>query len=224
MASVTKRQLARGVAFDVRYRDPTGRPRLKTFRRADEARAFAKTVEADVVRGDYLNPTLARTKFEHWATEWLKSTADLRPKTRVGYESMLRVNVVPYFEGWRVGRIETLHVRQFLAELRAQGAAPGTVRAGKVLRLVLSTAVEAGALRANPCTNIRLSRSEPEEMVFLTMDQVLALAAAMRRPEYDLLVRFAAMTGCGRVRSPPCGSAGWICFGPASKSPKRCPR
>ncbi len=54
---------------------------------------------------------------------------------------MVGVDVLPYFEGWRVGRIETVHVRQFLADLRARGAAPGTVRTARnVLRLVLSTA------------------------------------------------------------------------------------
>ncbi len=196
MASVTKRQLVRGVAYDVRYRDPNGRPRKRTFRRADDARAFAKTVEADVVRGDYLQPTLTRMKFERWADEWLRSTIDLRPKTRVGYESMLRVNVLPHFSGWPVCRIETVHVRQYLADLREAGAGPGTVRAArKVLRLVLSTVVEGGALRSNPCAGIRLGRSEPVEMAFLTMDEVLAVASAMQPPEYGLLVRFAALTG-----------------------------
>lgn len=196
MASIVKRQLVRGVAFDVRYRDPNGRARLKTFRRADEARVFAKTIEADVVRGDYVQPALARTKFDHWAGQWLQSTVDLRPKTRVGYESMLRVNVLPHFEGWPVGRIDGPHVRQFLTDLRARGAGPGTIRAArKVLRLVLATAVEGGALRENPCDGIRVGRSEPVEMAFLTMDQVLELSSAMRRPEYSLLVRVAALTG-----------------------------
>lgn len=124
---------------------------------------------------------------------WLRSTTDLRPKTQVGYESMLRVNVLPHFGSWPVGRIEAVHVRQYLADLPAAGAGPGTVRAArKVLRLVLATAIEGGALRANPCSGIRLARSEPVEMAFLTMDQVLALAVAMRRPDYGLLVRFAA--------------------------------
>jgi integrase len=109
---------------------------------------------------------------------------------------MLRVNVLPHFGGWPVGRIEAVHVRQYLADLRGAGAGPGTVRsARKVLRLVLATAIEGGALRANPCSGIRLARSEPVEMAFLTMGQVLALATAMRRPDYGLLVRFAALTG-----------------------------
>ncbi len=196
MASITKREVARGVVLDVRYRDPNGRSRRRTYPRAADARAFAKTVEADVVRGEYLQPDLARSKFDRWAAAWLRTTADLRPKTQVGYESMLRVNVLPHFTGRAVGRIEPVHVRQFLAELTAAGAGPGTVRsARKVLRLVLATAVEGGALRANPCNGMRLARSDPVEMAFLTMEEVVALSAAMRRPEYGLLVRFAALTG-----------------------------
>lgn len=196
MASITKRELAKGHAFDVRYRDPSGRPRKRTFRRAEAARSFAKTIEADVVRGDYVQPALTRSRFDRWAADWMESTADLRPKTRVGYESMLRVNVLPHFGNWQVGRIEPVHVRQFLAGLRAAGAGPGTVRAArKVLRLVLAAAVEGGAIRANPCAGIRVARSEPVEMAFLSMDEVLALARAMRRPDYGLLVRFAALTG-----------------------------
>src|SRR4051812_34885795 len=74
--------------------------------------------------------------------------------------------------------------------------APGTVRsARKVLRLVLGTAVESGAIKANPCDGVRIARSDPEEMQFLTMDELLRLADAMKRPEYGLLGRFAGLTG-----------------------------
>lgn len=197
MASVHKRPLAKGgSAWVVRYRDPNNRPRERSFRTAADARAFAKTVDADVVRGDYVNPTLGRTRFSYWAEQWFGTTAGLRAKTRQGYESMLRVHVVPHFGGWQVSAVDTPAVRAFLAKLGEAGAAVGTQRAArKVLRLVLATAVEGNAIRQNPCDGVRLPRSEREEMVFLTLDEVHALAAAMRRPEYALLVRFVALTG-----------------------------
>ena len=109
---------------------------------------------------------------------------------------MLRVNVVAHFGNWQLGRIEPVHVRQFLACLRAARAGPGTVRAArKVLRVALAAAVESRAIRANPCAAIRVARSDPVEMAFLTMDEVVALGRAMRRPEYALLVGFAALDG-----------------------------
>jgi integrase len=59
----------------------------------------------------------------------------------------------------------------------------------------MGAAVEAGAIKANPCDGVRIARSEPQEMHFLTMDELLRLANAMKRPEYGLLVRFAGLTG-----------------------------
>jgi integrase len=197
MASVQKRQLARGGAsWVVRYRDPNNRPRERTFHTAADARGFAKTVDADVVRGDFVNPTLGRTRFSYWADQWFATTAGLKPKTRQGYESMLRVHVVPHFGGWQVSAVDTPAVRAFLAKMSDGGSAVGTQRAArKVLRLVLGTAIEGNAIKHNPCDGVRLARSQREEMVFLTLDEVQALAAAMRRPEYGLLVRFVTLTG-----------------------------
>src|SRR4051794_30333892 len=197
MASVRKRVTGRGASvWDVRYRDNRGRPRSRTFKRAEDARVYAKTVEADLVRGDFLDPAKGRRKFDEFAGQWLASCAGLKPKTIVGYTSMLRRHVLPGFSGLAIAKIERADVREFLGQLQADGAAPGTVRsARKVLRLVLVTAVESGAIKANPCDGVRIARSEPEEMHFLTTDELLSLAAALKRPEYGLLVRFAGLTG-----------------------------
>lgn len=197
MASVKKRTLKRGgVAYDVRYRDPRGRPRERSFRRVEDARSFAKTVEADVVRGEFLDPSKAKRHFDELAEIWLGTLGGRKLKTVVGYRSSLRSHVLPAFGGMAVGRIEPSDVRTFLSSLQDAGAGTGTVReARKILRLVLNTAVEVGAIKANPCDGVRLPRSEPQEMLFLTMDELLTLSDAMRRPEYGLLVRFAGLTG-----------------------------
>src|SRR3954463_7243378 len=109
---------------------------------------------------------------------------------------MLRNHVLPAFSGMAVGRIERSDVRQFLSEMHATGSGPGTVRAArKVLRLVMATAVDAGAIKANPCDGLRLVRSEPQEMNFLGMSTLARLAAAMRLPESGLLVRFPGLPG-----------------------------
>ncbi|MHB8295060.1 MAG: hypothetical protein ACYDH5_10650 [Acidimicrobiales bacterium] len=82
-----------------------------------------------------------------------------------------------------------------------------------VLRVVLTTAVELGAIRVNPCAGVRVPKGSKGEMHFLIPEQVAALAEAMEHPnlkpagdgalsvradhcpEYALLVRFAAYTG-----------------------------
>ena len=44
----------------VMYRDPAGRQRSKTFKRKTDATRFSSTVEADMLRGDWLDPRLSR--------------------------------------------------------------------------------------------------------------------------------------------------------------------
>src|SRR4051794_36458545 len=132
MASVRKRVTGRGASvWDVRYRDNRGRPRSRTFKRAEDARIYAKTVEADLVRGDFLDPAKGRRKFDEFADQWLASCSGLKPKTIVGYTSMLNRHVLPAFSGLAIAKIERSDVREFLGQLGASGMAPGTVRSAR---------------------------------------------------------------------------------------------
>ncbi|HVL03334.1 MAG TPA: tyrosine-type recombinase/integrase [Acidimicrobiales bacterium] len=181
--------------WEASYRDPQRRERIRTFRTRAEADRWLATVKTDLTRGDYVDPRLARTEFGHWAAEWLATTAHLRPKTRVGYEGDLRVHVLPVFSHRSVGSIQQVDVRRFVADMIANGAAPGTVRnARKVLRLVLGTAQGSGAIRSNPCNGVRVPSSPKVEMVFLSAEQVEDLATAIG-PRFATLVRLAAYTG-----------------------------
>jgi hypothetical protein len=56
MASVEKARSKRG-GYVVRYRGPDRKPRAKTFRRKVDADQFAKTVDVDVYRGDWIDPS-----------------------------------------------------------------------------------------------------------------------------------------------------------------------
>lgn len=197
--------------WEARYRGPDGRQHAATFRNKTEARRFLERSSADRQRGDWLDPRLGRTTFSHWADEWLATTVHLKPKTRVGYESMLRTHVRPFFGRRAVSTIVASDVRRLLSEMAAAGAAPGTIRSAfNVTRLVLGTALQSGAIRANPCAGIRQPRSSQREMHFLTPDQVELLAEAVANPPvatgggehrrssypaFGLLVRVAAYTG-----------------------------
>lgn len=208
MASV--RQKASG-NWEARYRDPSGSQRARTFPTKTAARRFLERVGADKQRGEYLDPSLGRTRFDDWAAEWLASTAHVKAKTYCDYSSMLRNHVLPAFAGRQVGTIDQALVRRFIADLTNIGAGAGTVRAAKkVLRLVLALAVTDGALRSNPCDGVRLPRSAKTEMHFLTADEVATLAEAIARPpvqagggehrrplypELSRLVTFAAYSG-----------------------------
>lgn len=121
-----------------------------------------------------------------------------RPNTLAGYESLLRVHLLPTFGARPVGSLRPLDVRAWLAAETRAGVGAGTIRnAYRVLRPILDTAVEAGCLRANPCAVLRrddMPRIPRTEINFLTTDEVARLAAATREP-YVTLIGFAARTG-----------------------------
>lgn len=130
-----------------------------------------------------------------WAEEWLSTTVHLKLKTQTGYESMLRTHVLPAFGDTAVAAIGPVDVRRFVATMIENGSAAGTVRsARKVLRLVLATAEEGGAIKSNPCNGVRVPRSPRTEMVFLNGEQVEALASVIT-PPFGALIRVAAYTG-----------------------------
>ncbi len=212
MASIDRRRTASGeVRWDVRYRDPQQRHRTRTFHRKVDAQKFANIVEADITRGDWLDPLLGRETFEYWAQRWIPTTAALTPKTRESYESILRRHLLPRFAETPVSRIDHPSVIELLSALTSAGAGAGTVRNVRdVLRLVLELARRSGAIKVNPVEGARAPKKPPSEMVFLNASQIMTLAdevanppirtgtRGVRRQSYlgrGLLVRFAGFTG-----------------------------
>lgn len=181
--------------WEASYRDPAGRERVKHHRTRTDADRWLTSVKNELNRGDYVDPRVGRSPFSHWASEWLDTAAHLKPKTRVDYETMLRVHVLPVSADKSIAAIQPGDVRRFIADKVATGAAPGTVRgARKVLRLVLATAQAEGAIRSNPCDGVRVPASPKADMVFLSAEQVEDLALAIGEG-YGTLIRLAAYTG-----------------------------
>ena len=172
-----------------------------------DANAWLSSVDADRSRGELLDPRLSRRAFSEWANEWVGSL-HVKPKTFVAYESALRNHVLPAFERRPVASITYRDCKAFVDRMLAKGYAPGTVsEARKVLRLVLADALRADAIRRNPADRLRVPRGTRQEMVFLSLKEVMRLADAIANPprprrhqlqtwpEYGLLVRIAALTG-----------------------------
>lgn len=178
-----------------------------TFTTKSDADLWLATIAADRSRGRLGDHRLSQRLFQEWADEWL-SGLHVKPKTLVSYESSLRNHVLPVFAGRPVGTITYRDAKQFVSGLAAKQLAPGTIgEARKVLRMVLQEALRADAIARNPADGLRVPRGPRQEMVFLTSDQVFALAHAVANPPrptrhpqlcwpaYGLLVRFAAFTG-----------------------------
>lgn len=211
MASVRKRTTASGeTRWDVRYWDPNRVQRTRSFLRKVEADRFATAIETDIDRGDWVNPDLAREPFSYWAEQWLATTYHLKPKTREGYESVLNCHLLPRLAETPVGRIDLPTVSELLSALGRNGAGAGTVgNIRGVLNLVLEQARRSGAIRTNPVADTKPPRKPPQEMVFLTPDEIIAIAWEATHPprqggghherhsfpQRGLIIRFAGFTG-----------------------------
>lgn len=212
MASIHNRQTPSGATrWDVSYRGPDNKQRRKTFKRKVDAQRYANTVEADIVRHDWVDPQRGRRLFREWANQWIDTTGHLKPKTSESYRSILTNHLIPEYGDRAIGSIEHPEILTFLSRLSAEGKGAGTVRNIRdVLRLVFALAIRSGAIKVNPAEGIKAPRAQKKEMIFLTEHQVMALAEEIEDPppltrghshreggypDYSLLVRFAAFTG-----------------------------
>ncbi len=199
MGSVTKRRAneaegRRTAVWRARYRDPAGKQRSRSFARKVDAERFLSTVESNKLRGEWIDPDLSKVTFGAWSKRWLASTVNLKPKTRVGYESLLRTHVLPVFGGMPLSKIDPTKVSEWVGGLVDGGLSPARTRqAYQVLAAVLKAAVISRHLARTPCIGIRLPRATGREMRFLDADQVRRLAEASG--EYEPLVYVLAYGG-----------------------------
>jgi integrase len=164
--------------YKARHRAPDGRERSKTFARKADADRWLVTQEADKARGAWVDPALGRVTFASWAQEWLGLQAALKPKTRAGYDGILRTRLLPRFGPRGLASIQPVEIRRFIADLQADGIAPRTIRnTYRVLHAVMGSAVENRRIGQNPCVGVSLPAARRRDMLVLTAEQVEQLAA-----------------------------------------------
>jgi integrase len=179
----------------VRYRDPTGRERSRSFARKADADRFMATIQADLIRGAWTDPRLSKTTLAEWSERWLVTKTHLKPKTLAGYRSNLNAHVLPAFGDYQLRHIDRMAVEEWLADLQASGLGPSGVRqARQALNAMLTLAVDAGYLNSNPVNGTSTPRVPNAEMLFLDADQVDRLANTIQEP-YGTLVHVLAYGG-----------------------------
>jgi integrase len=194
MASIEDRR-SEGRGIYVRYRDPSGKQRSRSFQTKTEAKQFAASVETDKVRGLFVAPTGGRVKFgERWAI-YEKSSVDLRNSTRSRNSTYARTHILPRFENVRIGDITKDDVQQWVNELVASGLAPATVqKLHQLLARVLQEAVDARLIASTPCVRIKLPKSEHVEQRFLEPHEVELLSNCIDE-RFRVWVLLAAYSG-----------------------------
>jgi len=172
--------------WQVRYTDGTGVVHTgpDTFRTKADAASYLATVEADMLRGSWVDPRLSRVTFGEWVERWWEVAGDLRPTTRDLYGYLLRRLLLPTFERVPVGSIDTLAVRRWRAALEREDAVGASTRAKayRLLSRILAVAADSGYIVRNPCTIKGAGVEHAPEMRIATVRQVAELADAVPRP------------------------------------------
>ena len=194
MGSIERAKTQRN-GWVARYRGPDRKPRTKTFARKRDAENFLRSVEADVMRGGWVDPKAGKVTFHDWGIEWWETTVNLRPSTLARDEASYRNHIEPAFGDYPIGAINHIAVRQWVASLSSSGLAPATVhKAFQILSKVMRSAVDADLIASSPCERVPLPKIERHEMRFLDPEGVARLANEID-PRYRALVLLGAYGG-----------------------------
>ncbi len=194
MATEPIHQVANG-RWELRYRDPSGRPRRMRFATKREARDFSSDLRVRSQLGTWTAPETGRLTLERWVDEWWATVVHLRPATRVRYERDVRLHILPRFGLTQLARISPHDVRAWVAEMTAAGERASAVRRRfSVLRKILADAIAMEMIPRNPCNSVRPPADSRSDVVILDPAEVRDLADAIN-PWFRSWIWFAAYSG-----------------------------
>ncbi|HMK62022.1 MAG TPA: site-specific integrase [Acidimicrobiales bacterium] len=171
---------SRGTTWVVRYRDPV--PRERTFDRKADAERFERLVRHQLDTDQYLDPESARITVREWAERWWPTVenSDRAPSTISGYESALRIQVLPYLGQCRLRTLRRIDMEEWLGELRSAGYSNSTIHSARtVVGMVLTSALDARIIAANPLAGLRIPTATSRTRNALSATQVETLAATV---------------------------------------------
>lgn len=174
---------------------PDGKEATKAFARKLDADNHGTSMEADRLRGVYVDDRKGRQKLREFAEEkWLPSQVHLRPGSVELYEQHLRNHVYRLLGERTIGSLERSDTKSFVAAITPD-LAPATVHTVfSVLRALMQAAVDDKVIGANPCSRVKLPRIDPRVVEPLPAAAIVALAEAIT-PRYRLAVWLGAGLG-----------------------------
>ena len=179
-----------GRRWRVRYADTEGRERSKSFDRRMDADRFRISVEADLLRGTYLDPDAGKITVRKYAEQWL-GTRSMEITSRAAVAG----RIAHITAGLGDRRLDQLARSPSIVSGWLAGLPVGASYAGDILGTLSSictAAVDDGLIPRNPCraASVKAPRVVRRKVVPWTAAQVTAVRAAL--PE-----RYRAMADCG---------------------------
>jgi integrase len=135
-------------------------------------------IEADLLRGQWVDPRQAQITLKDYAGQWLATKTGLEARTRELYGHLLEHHVDDVLGDTRLSDLKPSQVRAWYSDLASKH--PSTAaKAYRLLSSILKTAVGDEVLTRSPCT-IRGAGTEPaREWVIVTEAEAQKIADAM---------------------------------------------
>lgn len=183
-------------SYQVRLRRPDGTWYSKTFRTKREADAYVLSERTSHLSGTWIDPQAGSVSLSEYAHAWLKMRPNLRPRTMEQYEYLLRLRILPHLGSVSIRELNTATVRRWHSDQIARhgSSASTAAKAYRLLRTILTTAVDDELILRNPCMIKGASVERYDERPILTLEQVRQLADAIE-PRYRAMVLVAVWTG-----------------------------
>ncbi|MEF3405293.1 site-specific integrase [Agromyces sp. CCNWLW203] len=179
MGSVHPYETSGGKRYRVLYRKPDhSQGQKRGFKTKRDAELYLAEVEVSKAKGDYVDPADARTTIATLGAEWLATQTHLKPSSYRPVEIAWRVHVEPVWGSRNVGGIRHSEVAAWVSQLSTTKGATTVLRAYGVLASILDVAVKDRRLSRNVARGVSLPRKGKKARVYLTHEQVTALAEA----------------------------------------------
>jgi integrase len=185
----------KGRRWRVRYLAPDGMERGRSFDRKLDADRFRATVEADLLRGTYVDPEAGRITLAAYAETWLSALLTDAP-TIERVESRVRRHIMPVLGDKTLAQLAQRPsvIRAWLSGL---DLAPTSARGVLAhLSAMLQAAVDDGLIIRNPCAagSVKRPKVPKKKVVPWTTPAVAAVRAALPA-RYRVLADLGASLG-----------------------------
>jgi hypothetical protein len=154
----------KGLRYKVRYIDPDGQERSKSYpdKKLKDARAFLAKVETDKLTGDYVDPKAGKTTLREYCGNWLKGQSQDEGSQRA-MRSKLEKQMYPFLGTRALSSVSVAVVRDWLSWMNGNNISEShKSQVFDLLSAVLSSAVDEKKIRVNPCKAKGVKKPVPD--------------------------------------------------------------
>jgi len=161
-----------------------------------EVQAKLRSAQRDIDAGMSIDSgkITVRDYLEKWLNSSVKPSVKVR--TYEGYESIVRVRVLPHLGRKAIGRVTSLDLQSMYTELAESGLSARSVQhTHRVLHLAFTQAMRWSMLTRNPCDGVTPPQAQRPKLQVLTQEQVATLLDVTREHPNHALFVLAVTTG-----------------------------